>query len=128
MSWAVIFADFITFFADFITSGVSEPFHPGCHRESRLSLDNITKSAVTMVATLQSQLLGSDGAIGFDCLTIETDEMIDAQIVDIGIVIHAQTGEIMAEIMAVNTYLSGESGQRNVVFQIEARFLTMLFQ
>ena len=128
MSGAVIFADYITFFADFITSGFSEPFHPGCHRLSRLAFDDTTKSAVTAVATLLSQLLGSDGTLGVDSLTIETDEMIDAQIVDIGIVINAQTGEILAEIEAVNTNLSCESGKRNVILQIEMRFLTILFQ
>ena len=50
---------------------------------------------------------------------IETDEMIDSQVVDIGIVIHALTGEILAKIKAVNANLSGESGNINVMLQIE---------
>ena len=81
-----------------------------------------------MVATLKSQLLGDDRAMSSDSFVIKTDEMIDSQIVDIGIVIHALTGEILAEIKAVNTNLSGESGNINVMLQVEMRFLTILLQ
>jgi len=72
-----------------------------------------------LVATLKSQLLGDDRAMSSDSFVIKTDEMIDSQIVDIGIVIHALTGEILAEIKAVNANLSGESGNINVMLQIE---------
>ena len=72
-----------------------------------------------MVATLKSQLLGDDRAMSSDSFVIKTDEMIDSQIVDIGIVIYAVTGEILAEIKAVNANLSGESGNINVMLQIE---------
>ena len=38
-------------------------FHPGCHRHSSLALDDTTKGAVTAVAALLGQLLGSDGTL-----------------------------------------------------------------
>ena len=72
--------------------------------------------------------MGDDRTMSSDGLVIETDEMIDSQIVDIGIVIHALTGEILAEIKAINTNLPGKSGKINVMLQIETRFLTILLQ
>ena len=59
-------------------------------------LESETESAVTLVATVVSKFLGGKGMPGSYSLMIETDEMIDAQIVDISIVTNALTGEIVA--------------------------------
>jgi hypothetical protein len=59
-------------------------------------LEDVPESTVTPVTAFACQLLGSEGTVGSNSLTIETDEMIDAQIVYIGIVSDAL--EILAEI------------------------------
>ena len=82
--------------------------HPGRHGLSHALLEGETESAVTLETTLLSQLLGSEGTIGSYRLTIETDEMIDAQIVDISIVTYALTGEIAAEIETIKTKRLGQ--------------------
>ena len=56
------------------------------------------EGAVTSVAAVVSQLLNGEGAVGINSFTIETDEMIDAKIIDIDIVINSLTGEILTEI------------------------------
>lgn len=58
-------------------------------------------------------------------LTIEVHEMTDAQVVDIGIVGHALSTEILAEIKAVCANGFGKLGKAQVVLQVELRFYTM---
>ena len=140
----MILADFITVFADFIILGFPMPFmfilalqaslltlgrvqasltlllltrslHPGSNRLSRLALESITEGVVTSVATLQSQLLDSDGTLSSNSLAIETDKMVDSQIVDIGIVVHALSREIPAEIESICTNSLGKLEKRKVV-------------
>jgi hypothetical protein len=123
-----IFADFVTlglsnlaFQASLLTLGrvqasltllsLTRSLHPGSHRLSRLALEGISKCIITAVTTLQCQLLGSDGTLGIDSLAIETDEMIDAQIVDIGIVSYAMTGEIVGKISAISANGFGKLGK-----------------
>lgn len=48
--------------------------------------ERTTESSVTSETTLMGQLLCTDGLSGSDCLLIAIDEMVDAQIVNIGIV------------------------------------------
>ena len=52
--------------------------------------------------------------------------MLDAQVVDIGIVTHAQTGEILAQIETVGSNDLSKLGEGNVVSQIDSLFLAML--
>ena len=59
--------------------------------------------------------MGSDGTLGIDSLAIETDEMIDAQIVDIVIISRTLTGEILTEIETVGTNSFGKLEKGEVV-------------
>ena len=54
--------------------------------------------------------------------------MLDAQSVDIGIVSHAPTGEILTQIETVGSDSLCKLGNGNVVLQIESRILAMLLQ
>ena len=106
MPWAVILADFGSFFADFGKLELFLPFmcsYPGCYRQIRFALEGTTKSAVTAEATLLSQLLGREGTMNINSLVIKINEVIDTQIIDIGIVCRAQTGEILTKIETVGT-------------------------
>ena len=58
---------------------------------TRLLLKRTAESAVTMIAALLDELLDSKVAIVVNSLVIETDEMLDAQIVDIVVVMLAAT-------------------------------------
>ena len=66
---------------------------------SHLAFEGFAKGAIATVATLLSQLLGTGRAF----LSIETDEMIDAQIVDISIVSRTLIREILAKIETVGS-------------------------
>ncbi len=66
---------------------------------SHLAFEGFAKGAIATVATLLSQLLGTGRAF----LSIETDEMIDAQIVDISIVSRTLIREILANIETVGS-------------------------
>ena len=59
------------------------------------------EGAVAAEAAVFGKLLYDDGLSGRDCLTIKLYEVIDAQIVDIGIVGDTLTGEILTEIGTV---------------------------
>ena len=71
------------------------------------------------MATLLSQMLGSDGALGIDGLTIETDKVIDAQIVDIGIVGRALIREILAKIESIGSYNLSKLKKGQVMLQVD---------
>ena len=60
--------------------------HPGCYGLPHSLLEGNAKSAVTPIAALGSQLLGSEATLGGYSLAIQAHEMLDAQVVDIGIV------------------------------------------
>ena len=65
-------------------------------------------------------VLGSEGFV------IETDEMLDAQPVDIGIVGDTLPGEVLTEIVAVGAYGLCKLRDGQVVLQIELRVDAML--
>ena len=77
--------------------------YPSSHILAHLLFKHAAESRVTAVATLLCQLLDSEITLVGDRLAIETDEMIDAQVVDIGIVCSMLTGEILTEIGAVGS-------------------------
>ena len=52
---------------------------------------------------MPDQLLGFEGAAGGDGLAAETHEVVDAEVVDVVVVGGALTGEILADIVAVDT-------------------------
>ena len=89
--------------------------HPLCRVHSHCLFKSSTECIVIAETTLKGQLLGGEGTFGSDSFTIETDEMIDAQIIDIGIISRALTGEISAEIGTVGTNSFGKLEKSKVV-------------
>ena len=103
-----IFANFETIFANF--DSLDRQFlihftHPCRHGLPHALLKGEGEGAVTAVATPVRQLLGGDVALVSGSLAIELDKMADAQVVDIGIVGSALTGEILTEIETVGSNL-----------------------
>jgi hypothetical protein len=107
------FADYDTISANFDNCGSFA--HPLSHVLTHSLLKGEPEGAVTSVATFMCQLLGSEGTVCSNNLRIEVDEMLDAQIVDIGIVSRAQTREILAEIETVGTYCFGKLEKRQIM-------------
>ena len=92
--------------------------HPSRNGHSHALLEGEAEGAVAAVAAVVGQLLGGDGLPCGDCLAIETHKVVDAEVVDIGIVGHAMTGEKLAEIEAVDADSCGELLQGQVVLQV----------
>ena len=99
--------------------------HPGCHGLSHALLEGETEGAVTPIATVAGQLLRSVGLLGCNGLTVVADEVLNAEVVDIGIVGDALSGEIAAEIEAVGTNGLGKLRKGQVVLQVELRIDAM---
>ena len=59
---------------------------------------------------------------------VAADEVVDAQVVDIGVVGDALAGEILAEIEAVGANSLSQLVQRQVMLQVELRGGTVLCQ
>ena len=95
-----------------MTLGVT---HPSRYTLSRALLERKTEGAVTPVAAVAGQLLGSDGLPGRGGLAIETHKMVDAEVVNISIVSHTLAGEIVAEIETVGTNSLSQLGYGQVV-------------
>ena len=81
-------------------------------------LEGEPEGAVAVVAAFACQLLGCEGTVFGNSLTIETRDMINAQVVDIGIVGDALGGEILAEIETVGPDSFGKLGNVQVVLQV----------
>ena len=123
----MILADYATFIA---YSAISDVLwrvclplllrlYPCSSRQPHLVLEGFAESAVTLVATIQGQLQGCYRTLGCNGLTIERGEMIDAQVVDIGIVVRAHRREILAEIETIDAYGFGQLQKGEVVLQVE---------
>ena len=102
--------------------------HPCCHRLSHALLEGEAEGAVASVTAVAGQLLGCEGALGGDGIAVEMDEVIDAQIVDVGIVGGVLAGEILAKIETVGTNGLCKLGDGQVVLQVELRVNTILLQ
>jgi hypothetical protein len=125
----MILADFGTFLAYFGTLRLPQPFmcfHPGSHWLSHFALECTAKGIIVMEATLVGQLLGSERTMIANRLMKEADEMIDAQVVDIGIVSHAYSSEILTEIETVSANSFGKLEKAQVVLQVELCVYAML--
>lgn len=125
----MIFADFAIIFADFSTLGLSPPLlslNPTRHGLPHLLFKGIAERTVLLETTLRSQLLSGERLFYSHGLAIKANEMVDAQIVDIGIIGHSLSREILAEIEAVGTHGGGELVNSQVVLQIELRVDAML--
>ena len=75
--------------------------YPGSYALARALLEGQAEGAVAAITTFAGQLLDGEGQLGTGYLLVAADEVVDAQIINIGIVSDALTGEIMAEIAAV---------------------------
>ena len=99
--------------------------HPRSHVLPHTLLEGEPEGAVTPVSAFACQLLGGEGTAFGNSLTIKSDEIIDAQIVDIGIVGDAQGREILAEIETVGSDSFGKLGNVQVVLQVKSRVYAM---
>ena len=95
--------------------------HPSLYGLSHALFESEAESAVTVVAAVAGQVLGSEGLMGVDGIAVVAVEVIDAEVVDIGIVSDALTGEIAAEIEAVGANSLSQLGKGQVVLQVELR-------
>ena len=86
---------------------------------SHYFLEGNVECIVTTETTLESQLLNHYWLMVSDCLVVEVDEVLDAQTVDVAIVSHTQTGEMLAQIETVGANQVGKLGNGNVVLQIK---------
>jgi len=89
--------------------------HPDCDGLAHALFEGEAEGAVASIAAFVSQLLSSERAQVSYSLAIEANEMIDAQIVDVGIISSTLTGEILTEIETVGTNGLGKLGNGQVV-------------
>jgi hypothetical protein len=102
--------------------------HPLCRSHTHALLEGGIKCAVTTETTLVSQLLDRYRLMASDSLMVETDEMLDAQSVDVDIISHALTGEMLTQIETVGSNNLSKLREGDVILQIESRLLAMLLQ
>ena len=98
---------------------ISHFSHPSSDRLPYALLKGKAEGAVAAVATFVGQLLGDDGLSGSGKLLVALDEVVDALIVDIGIIGDALTGEILAEIVTVGANGLCQLLQGQVMLQVE---------
>ena len=117
------FCYFCNIFADFAGCAprlLVRLSHPHRHILAHALLEGEAESTVATVAAVVSQLLDCEGAFAGDSLAVELDEMLDAQIVDIGIVCRALHGEVLAEIETIRANSFGQLKQRQIMLQVES--------
>ena len=102
--------------------------HPLCRSHSHALLEGSIKCTVTSETTLVSQLSDRYSLMGSVCLMVKFYKVLDAQSVDVGIVSHALTGEMLAQIETVGSNRLSKLGEGDVVLQIELLSLAMLLQ
>ena len=114
--------------ASYILHQPSSATHPRGDALAGALLEGEAEGAVAAVAAFAGQLLGYDGHSGSDDLLVATDEVVDAQVIDIGVVGDALTGEELAEVEAVGANGLGQLLQREVVLQVKLRGDAVLCQ
>ena len=92
--------------------------YPRRHILPHARLEGIAESCVVAEAAILSQAPDGDVLLGSDGPTVEADEMVDAQTVDIGIVSSPLPGEIPTEVEAVGTDSRGKLMDGQVVLQV----------
>ena len=102
--------------------------HPDGDALARALHKCAAEGAVAAETALLCQLLGANGLTGSDGLVVETDEVVDAQVVDIGVIGNAVTREILAEVVTVGANGLSQLLQREVVLQVKLRSHTVLGQ
>ena len=78
--------------------------HPDGHALASALFESEAEGAVAAVTAFVGQLLGDDGLAGSCEFLVAGNEVVDAQIVDIGIIGDTLTGEILTEIVTVCAY------------------------
>ncbi len=91
-------------------------------------LEGATEGGVAAEAAFVGQLLGGEGSFGGDGLAVVVDEMLYAQLVDVGIVGLALLCEVEAEVGAVGADGLAEVVARDVVLQIEPGVFAVLLE
>ena len=114
--------------ASYILHQPSSATHPRGDALAGALLEGEAEGAVAAVAAFAGQLLGYDGHSGSDDLLVAADEVVDAQVIDIGVVGDALTGEELAEVEAVGANGLGQLLQREVVLQVKLRGDAVLCQ
>ena len=104
--------DFLRFSKSLCRNWSARPLR---HSHSLHLLEGNAECIVTTKATLVGQLLCSYRLMGCGCLMVKTDEVLDAQTVDVGIVSHSLTGEMLAQIETVGANQVGKLGKSEVV-------------
>ena len=102
--------------------------HPSLYSLSHALLKGEAEGAVTAVAAVAGQLLGSEGLLGLDGIAVVADKVIDAEVIDIGIVCDALMGEIAAEVEAVGADSLRQLGKGQVVLEVELRLDAVALQ
>ena len=102
--------------------------HPCCHILAHALLESEAEGAVAMVAAFAGQLLDGECLPGGRDLLISADEVVNAQIVDIGIVSDALTCEIVAEIGTVGANRMSQLLKSQVVLQVKLCIYAVLSQ
>ena len=116
------FVNFETIFVYFESRGIALYgciAHPSRHSLSHALLEGERESAVASVTALVSQLLGCEATLGGNGLMVKAHKMLDAQVVDVGIIGDAFLYEITAQIGAVGANGLGQLEQGQVVLQVE---------
>ena len=93
--------------------------HPGGDALVHALLEGGAESAIAVVAALLGQLVGDDGLMCSGKFAAAGYEVSDTEVVDVGVVVHALTGEILAEIGAVDADGCRELRQVQVLLQVE---------
>ena len=104
--------DFLRFSKSLCRNWSARPLR---HSHSIHLLEGNAECIVTTKATLVGQFLSAYRLTVCYCLLVKTDEVLDAQTVDVGIVSNALTGEILAQIEAVGSNNLSKLGKGNVV-------------
>ena len=102
--------------------------HPIGFGEAGDSLKGSAEGAVTLVTAPFCQSKHGDGTVSLSCFTIEADEVVNAQPVDVVVIGRSLFCEIATQIVAVRLDGIGQLHQRQVVFQVQLFAFATLFQ
>ena len=102
--------------------------HPRSDTLTRAQGEGTTEGAIAAETALLCQLLGANGLSGSSNLLVAVDEVVDAQVVDIGVIGNALTREILAEIVAVGANGLSQLQKGEVVLQVELGCYTVVGQ
>ena len=95
--------------------------HPRGDRLAHALLEGEAEGAVAAVATAAEQLLRGGIMVGCHLFLVETAEVVDAQLVDVGVVSGVQTGEVLAEVGAVGAQSLRQLVDGEITLQVELR-------